>query len=113
MINQVRIEGYQFKRMSGKKSNNGAVVTLAAIVIICSLQNVLSQLRVGFYQNSCGRVEFIVKDEVQRAFVKDKGIAAGLVRMHFHDCFVRVSTFETNKFFALNLVVENLDLLGF
>jgi peroxidase len=33
--------------------------------------------------------EFIVKEEVTKGFMSDNGMAAGLVRMHFHDCFVR------------------------
>ncbi|ESR54507.1 hypothetical protein CICLE_v10023296mg, partial [Citrus x clementina] len=33
--------------------------------------------------------EFTVKDDVRKAFMKDKGVAAGLWRMHFRDCFVR------------------------
>jgi peroxidase len=52
-------------------------------------QAVNSQLQVGFYHNTCGFAEFIVKEEVRKAFIKDKGMAAGLLHMHFHDCFVR------------------------
>ncbi|KAK4431247.1 Peroxidase 5 [Sesamum alatum] len=48
-----------------------------------------AQLQVGFYQSSCGLAEFIVKQEVRNGFFKDNGVAAGLVRLHFHDCFVR------------------------
>ena len=59
------------------------------VVLLC--QSVHSQLQVGFYGNSCGFAEFIVKNEVRNAFNKDQGVAAGLVRLHFHDCFVRVS----------------------
>ncbi|KAL5737173.1 hypothetical protein ACOSQ2_031961 [Xanthoceras sorbifolium] len=63
------------------------LLTLAAVILF--FQSVDSQLQVGFYSNSCSLVEFIVKDEVRKGFIKDRGVAAGLVRMHFHDCFVR------------------------
>ncbi|KAL8551119.1 hypothetical protein ACS0TY_000265 [Phlomoides rotata] len=48
-----------------------------------------AQLLTGFYQRSCGFAELAVKQEVRNAFMRDNGIAAGLVRLHFHDCFVR------------------------
>ncbi|OMO95125.1 Plant peroxidase [Corchorus capsularis] len=51
--------------------------------------SVHSQLQIGFYRNKCNLVEFIVKEEVRKAFIKDRGVAAGLMRMHFHDCFIR------------------------
>ncbi|CAJ1919143.1 unnamed protein product [Sphenostylis stenocarpa] len=46
-------------------------------------------LRVGFYHSSCPRAEKIVRQVVQRRFNRDRSITGGLLRMHFHDCFVR------------------------
>ncbi|KAL8233066.1 hypothetical protein R6Q57_002844 [Mikania cordata] len=48
-----------------------------------------AQLQIGFYSGSCSAAEFIVKEEVAKAYFEDRGLAAGLVRLHFHDCFVR------------------------
>ncbi|XP_062147586.1 peroxidase 5-like [Alnus glutinosa] len=59
------------------------------LVVLLLAQNVHSQLQVGFYRSSCSLAELIVKDEVKKAFIRDKGVAPGLVRLHFHDCFVR------------------------
>ena len=61
------------------------------IVVLLSQSVHYSLLQVGFYGNSCSLAEFIVKDEVRNSFFRDQGVAAGLVRLHFHDCFVRVS----------------------
>ncbi|KAK9221332.1 hypothetical protein WN944_009758 [Citrus x changshan-huyou] len=63
------------------------VFVILIVVLLCTSVN--SQLQVGFYRNSCSSAELIVKDEVRKSVLKDKGVAAGLVRMHFHDCFVR------------------------
>lgn len=66
---------------------------IAAVLCLCIVETATAQLQVGFYQRSCGFAEFVVKQEVQAAFMKDDGVAAGLVRLHFHDCFVRVRFF--------------------
>jgi len=63
-------------------------LTFWVAVLFCP--SVHSQLQVGFYRNSCRRAESIVRDAVRDALRQDRGVAAGLVRLHFHDCFVRV-----------------------
>ncbi|KAE8687328.1 Peroxidase 44 [Hibiscus syriacus] len=49
----------------------------------------LAQLKAGFYSASCPRAESIVQAAVRKRFNTDKSITAALLRMHFHDCFVR------------------------
>ncbi|CAN6720171.1 unnamed protein product [Malus baccata var. baccata] len=45
--------------------------------------------RVGFYSRTCPTAESIVKQTVQTHFNSNPSVAPGLLRMHFHDCFVQ------------------------
>ncbi|KAK2393207.1 Peroxidase superfamily protein [Trifolium repens] len=45
--------------------------------------------RVGFYSSTCPKAESIVKSTVAAHVNSDSSLAAGLLRMHFHDCFVQ------------------------
>ncbi|XP_039052552.1 peroxidase 60-like [Hibiscus syriacus] len=50
-----------------------------------------ASLQVGFYKGKCNssNVEGIVFSVVERRFNEAKGIAPALIRLHFHDCFVK------------------------
>ncbi|KAJ1424976.1 Secretory peroxidase [Sesbania bispinosa] len=42
-----------------------------------------------FYDSTCPKLESIIRSELKKVFNKDIGQAAGLLRLHFHDCFVQ------------------------
>ncbi|ESW23512.1 hypothetical protein PHAVU_004G053800 [Phaseolus vulgaris] len=59
------------------------------LVFIFVLPFTFAELRVGFYTSTCPRAERIVREVVESHFSKDESIVGGLLRLHFHDCFVR------------------------
>ncbi|XP_076911986.1 peroxidase 12-like [Bidens hawaiensis] len=42
-----------------------------------------------YHHKTCTKVEKIVRKHLKKVFKKDIGQAAGLLRLHFHDCFVQ------------------------
>ncbi|URD88163.1 peroxidase [Musa troglodytarum] len=46
-------------------------------------------LSFGFYKSTCPSLKSIVRKHLKQAFENDVGLAAGLLRLHFHDCFVQ------------------------
>ncbi|KAG9141729.1 hypothetical protein Leryth_023794 [Lithospermum erythrorhizon] len=60
------------------------------LFLVASLFQSSSQgkLKVGFYDKICPDAENIVSRVVREEFESDRNLAAVLLRLHFHDCFV-------------------------
>ncbi|CAN8231845.1 unnamed protein product [Cochlearia groenlandica] len=48
----------------------------------------------GLYRNTCPEAESIVYSWVETTVLQDPRMAASLLRLHFHDCFVNASLFS-------------------
>ncbi|CAI0396163.1 unnamed protein product [Linum tenue] len=46
-------------------------------------------LRTGFYDETCPDAEAIAFETLRKAVSKDRTVAAAVLRLHYHDCFVR------------------------
>ncbi|KAL3812259.1 hypothetical protein ACJIZ3_013527 [Penstemon smallii] len=66
-----------FANITNKTTSSEACIDGATIV-----------LSFGFYYNSCPEVEPIIFSLVEKAVLDDPRMAASLLRLHFHDCFV-------------------------
>ena len=66
------------------------LTALIMFLFIVAFSHTLA-LQQNYYSYSCPNAENIVKQIVQQRFKADRSVAAALLRMHFHDCFVRVS----------------------
>ncbi|KAA8527352.1 hypothetical protein F0562_034933 [Nyssa sinensis] len=74
------------------------------------------QLQIGVYQDSCPEAEPIIFSWVETAVSEDPRMAASLLRLHFHDCFVNgcdasVLLDDTENFVGEKTAAPNLNSL--
>lgn len=83
---------------------------LSAVASVCAGNYVLKPINLTFeddilsfsyYHSSCPNVEKIIHDKVKQWVAKDYTLAPALLRLHFHDCAVRVSL----HFLSLSLYI--------
>jgi peroxidase len=67
-------------------------LAVVAALISAAAVGARACLDVGFYDTTCPTAETLIQQVVAAAFRNDSGVAPAMIRMHFHDCFVRVST---------------------
>ncbi|TYJ18657.1 hypothetical protein E1A91_A09G138300v1 [Gossypium mustelinum] len=68
---------------------NYASFFLLIISIILLIVGSKAQLNSTFYDNTCPNASSFVRGVIQQALQSDVRIGASLIRLHFHDCFVK------------------------
>jgi peroxidase len=67
-----------------------APLLVAIAVVVLQVVQGGDALSMDYYDDKCPEAEAAVTAAVRQAMAKDRTVPAGLLRMHFHDCFVRV-----------------------
>ncbi|GLT91965.1 hypothetical protein SLE2022_098260 [Rubroshorea leprosula] len=65
------------------------IIALAFAFLFFPLSSSVSALSSNYYDQTCPQLEQTVTSTVQKALQNDRTVAAALLRMHFHDCFIR------------------------
>jgi peroxidase len=67
------------------------VAALLPLICLCAPRAVAAgqQLDAGYYSKTCPAAEDIVRNETAAAVTASPGLAAALLRLHYHDCFVQ------------------------
>lgn len=58
-------------------------------------------LEIGIYTDRCPEAEAIIFSWVEKAVSEDPRMAASLLRLHFHDCFVNASALPIHTYIIL------------
>ncbi|KAF0920630.1 hypothetical protein E2562_035917 [Oryza meyeriana var. granulata] len=74
-------------------SSSGSHLDLAVLIVSLLWLMLVGggeALSLDYYAKSCPKAEAAVAAAVKQAMARDRTVPAALLRMHFHDCFVRV-----------------------
>ncbi|KAB5568104.1 hypothetical protein DKX38_001897 [Salix brachista] len=64
-------------------------VLVFALLVISRMASPVSALSLNYYDQTCPKLESAVTEAVKKATMNDNTVPAALLRMHFHDCFIR------------------------
>ncbi|PIN04106.1 Peroxidase [Handroanthus impetiginosus] len=64
-------------------------LSLVSFLLFSSTLISSNALSVNYYHQTCPKAESIIAKVVQKGIINDKTVPAALLRMHFHDCFIR------------------------
>ncbi|PSS19851.1 Peroxidase [Actinidia chinensis var. chinensis] len=64
-------------------------LALALSLLLLSISTLVNTLSTNYYDQTCPKAESVITSVVKKAMSNDKTVPAALLRMHFHDCFIR------------------------
>jgi peroxidase len=69
-----------------------AVKVAAAFILMLFFLSTACQAKLSssFYDKSCPKAESTIRTAIRTAIARERRMAASLIRLHFHDCFVQV-----------------------
>lgn len=67
------------------------LLIMVEVVAMAAAPRRAAALSMDYYGMSCPFAEMVVRSVVSQALMGDPSLAASLLRLHFHDCFVQVS----------------------
>ncbi|KAK6242512.1 hypothetical protein SCA6_007901 [Theobroma cacao] len=102
---------------AGQKLLSFLLFQLILVLLVLDLSNA-EGLKLGYYYKTCPKAESIIRKTTYRFISRAPTLAAPLLRMHFHDCFVRgcdgsVLLNSTKNSQSEKAAVPNLSLQGF
>ena len=74
----------------GRSMRAGVLISLCVAFVLANAVQ-CTDLTIDFYDQSCPCLYAIVRAEVRKAVQVERRMAASLLRLEFHDCFVNVS----------------------
>ncbi|KAF8377783.1 hypothetical protein HHK36_031168 [Tetracentron sinense] len=66
-----------------------AIVALLFVAVIFSVSSLGNALSSNYYDQTCPQAESAITNAVKKGMMNDRTVPAALLRMHFHDCFIR------------------------
>ncbi|KAL2468214.1 Peroxidase 64 [Forsythia ovata] len=64
-------------------------LSLVTVFLFSLIAGYSSALSVDYYHQTCPEAESTIRKAVEKAMMNDNTVPAALLRMHFHDCFIR------------------------
>ncbi|CAN0901705.1 Lignin-forming anionic peroxidase [Linum grandiflorum] len=65
------------------------LVMLALMMSLATNQSQAQQLSTNFYANTCPNALSTIRTSIRTSIARERRMAASLLRLHFHDCFVQ------------------------